>query len=117
MNNSIANMESQETKFEAPMPSRAEIMATAPESPFGHANVIPAKNGSSQTVAGAEVNVEFDSSGNILAGTCAKIIEHITSHKKMPKKPNTTGHETTEEYETRCFLNIYKDLKVTLYLF
>lgn len=96
-------MESQETKFEAPMPSRAEILAQAPESPFGHANIKPpAKN----------VNVEFDQSGNILAGTSAKIIEHITSHKKMPKKPNTTGHESTEEYETRCFLNIYKDLKV-----
>ena len=28
----------------------------------------------------------------------------------MPKR-ESTGHESTEEYETRCFLNIYKELK------
>ena len=49
-------------------------------------------------------------SGNILAATCSKIIEHITSHKKMAKNA-ITAHETSEDYETRCFLNIYKDLK------
>ena len=46
----------------------------------------------------------------MLLGTISKIVEHITSHKKMPKR-ESTGHESTEEYETRCFLNIYKELK------
>ena len=31
-------------------------------------------------------------------------------------KSSTTAHETSEDYETRCFLNIYKDLKAGLRL-
>ena len=38
---SISNMESQETTSDAPMPSRSEILAAQPDSPFGHENCKP----------------------------------------------------------------------------
>ena len=51
---SIANMESQETKFEAPMPSRAEILAQTPDTPFGYENVKQGKG-----IPGDKVNSIF----------------------------------------------------------
>ena len=50
-------MESQETKFEAPMPSRAEILAQTPDSPFGHENIQQGKGIPSDKVI---YLVEFD---------------------------------------------------------
>ena len=56
------------------------------------------------------VNVALDPNGLLRAGTHIKILEYITSHTPMKEKDDIFL-ESTEEFETRCFLHIYKELK------
>ena len=74
-----------------------------PESHFGVADI-------KYEVGAVEYNISYDHEMRVKAATLIKIIEWITSHTQLPEQRNAC-QETPEEYESRCFLNVYKLLK------
>ena len=55
-------------------------------------------------------NILYDPDRRVKCATLIKIIEWITSHTPMPNQ-KSFGQESPEEFETRCFLHVYKLLR------
>ena len=102
----ISSIVSHEKNVEAPCPTYENIIQECSDSEFGIENVEFNPANPNDT----SVNVALDPNGLLRAGTHIKILEYITSHTPMKEKDDIFL-ESTEEFETRCFLHIYKELK------
>ena len=102
----ISSIVSHEKNVEAPCPTYENIIQECSDSEFGIENIEFNPTNPNDT----SVNVALDPNGLLRAGTHIKILEYITSHTPMKEKDDIFL-ESTEEFETRCFLHIYKELK------
>ena len=102
----ISSIVSHEKNVEAPCPTYENIIQECSDSEFGIENIEFNQTNPNDT----SVNVALDPNGLLRAGTHIKILEYITSHTPMKEKDDIFL-ESTEEFETRCFLHIYKELK------